>query len=157
MENLYAIAGAGRAPRSVAQGAKPVDLISEIEHVIGLVGAQRSLRLSLFRFEIAGISQAAAVMLVTRALKSQGLVGPLPDGNVGFLYLGPRLDRAVADLALVHHISERLRKEMQRQAPFTDVTLVSKSVVHRWADEVTDAYDLIEALDTQGLESRKAC
>jgi hypothetical protein len=156
MDHVYAIAEARRVPYGFAQRLRAVDLMAEIDHIIGLLGAQRSLRLSLFRFEITGVSSSAAVMLVDRALKPHGLVGTLPDGNVGFLYLGPRHDRAVADLALVHHIGERLRREIQRQAPFTDVRLVAKSVVHRWADEVTDAHDLIEALDSPALESRAA-
>jgi len=157
MDHLHAMTGAQRAPFGLAQRPKAIDLIAEIDHIIGLLGAQRSLRLSLFRFEITGVSSSAAVMLVERALKPHGMGGTLPDGNVGFLYLGPRLDRAVADLALVHHIGERLRREIHRQAPFTDVRLVGKSVVHRWADEVTDAHDLVEALDSPALESRAAC
>ena len=156
MDHLHAMTGAQRAPFGLAQRPKAIDLIAEIDHIIGLLGAQRSLRLSLFRFEITGVSSSAAVMLVERALKPHGMVGTLPDGNVGFLYLGPRLDRAVADLALVHHIGERLRREIHRQAPFTDVRLVGKSVVHRWADEVTDAHDLVEALDSPALEARAA-
>lgn len=157
MDHVHAMTEAQRVPFGLAQRPKTIDLMSEIDRIIGLLGAQRSLRLSLFRFEISGVSSSAAVMLVDRALKPHGLVGTLPDGNVGFLYLGPRLDRAVADLALVHHIGERLRREIQRQAPFTDVRLVGKSVVHRWTDQVTDAHDLVEALDAPALESRAAC
>lgn len=118
----------------------------ELERVSGLLGAQRLLRLSLFRFEIDGASSVAAVQLVERALKPHGLVGALPDGSVGFLYLGPRGNRAVADLALVHHIRELLRGELRRQSAFYPVKLAAMNVMHLWADEIIDPYDLVEAL-----------
>ncbi len=94
MNHLHAMTEAQRAPFGLAQRPKAIDLMAEIDHVIGLLGAQRSLRLSLFRFEITGVSSSAAVMLVERALKPHGMVGTLPDGNVGFLYLGTPLLKA---------------------------------------------------------------
>jgi hypothetical protein len=131
----------GGAGQTVASG-----FMGEIGRIIDLLGTQRLLRLSLFCFEIEGLPQEAAVKLVDRALKSHGLVGLLPDGRVGFLYLGPRGKRNVADLALVHHITERVRIEIYRQTRINAVSLVSSTVVHRWADEVVDAYDLVDGL-----------
>jgi hypothetical protein len=132
------------------------ELVPEIERIIGLLGKQRFLRLSLFRFQIDGLSPTAAMNLVTRALKPQGVVGVLPDGAIGFLYLGPRGKGMVADLALVHHIRERVRAEIHRQSPFNEMRLTSLLVAHRWADEVIDAYDLVDALHQQNTESAKA-
>jgi hypothetical protein len=143
--------------RSALEGASQTmaaGFMAEIERIIGLLGTQRLLRLSLFRFELHGLPQAAAVNLVDRALKPHGLVGALPDGGVGFLYLAPRGKRNVADLALVHHITERLRIEIYRNAPFTDVRLISNTVAHRWADEVVDAYDLVDGLRHPIVETK---
>ena len=154
MENkLHAIAQARRALGGASQ-ALAAGFMADIERIIGLLGTQRLLRLSLFRFELEGLSQAAAVTLADRALKPHGLVGALPDGSVGFLYLGPRGKRNVADLALVHHITERLRIEIYRHAPFKDVRLISSTVAHRWADEVVDAYDLVDGLRQPVVETK---
>ena len=139
-----------------ASGPFETELVSEIERIIGLLGKQRFLRLSLFRFQIDGMSATAAKTLVSRALKPQGIVGVLPDGAIGFLYLGPRGKGMVADLALVHHIRERVRAEIHRQSPFNEMRLTSMVVAHRWADEVIDAYDLVDALHPQTVESAKA-
>ena len=133
------------------------DFVSEMGRIIGLLGKQRFLRLSLLRFHIEGVSKTVAVTLVTRALKPQGIVGALPDGSIGFLYLGPRGKGMVADLALVHHIRERLRNEILRQSPFNEMRLAAVSVAHRWADEVIDAYDLVDALHQPSVESAQAC
>lgn len=141
----HAIAEARRALEG-ASHTMAAGFMAEIERIIGLLGTQRLLRLSLFRFELDGLPQAAAVKLVDRALKPHGLVGALPDGGIGFLYLGARGKRNVADLALVHHMTERLRIEIYRHAQFNGVSLISSAVVHRWADEVVDAYDLVDGL-----------
>jgi len=139
-----------------ANGPFENELVSEIERIIGLLGKQRFLRLSLFRFQIDGISVTTAKTLMTRALKPQGIVGVLPDGAIGFLYLGPRGKGMVADLALVHHIRERVCAEIHRQSPFNEMRLSSVLVAHRWADEVIDAYDLVDALHLQSVEPAKA-
>ncbi len=147
------IAEARRALEGASQ-TMAAGFMAEVERIIGLLGTQRLLRLSLFRFELYGLPQAAAVKLVDRALKPHGLVGALPDGHVGFLYLGPRGERKVADLALVHHITERLRIEIYRRAPLNDVSLISSTVVHRWADEVVDVYDLVDGLRGPTVEAK---
>jgi hypothetical protein len=144
-DKMHAIVEARRVLEGASQ-TMAAGFMTEVERIIGLLGTQRLLRLSLFCFELDGLPQAAAVKLVDRALKPHGLVGALPDGRVGFLYLGPRGKRNVADLALVHHITERLRIEIYRQTQINDVSLVSSTVVHRWADEVVDVYDLVDGL-----------
>lgn len=156
MEKLFAAAEVLDAPRggSKSPGA---NFMPELERVSGLLGAQRLVRLSLFRFEVDGLCAAAAVQLVERALKPHGLVGALPDGSVGFLYLGPRGNRAVADLALVHHIRELLYGELRHQAVFNPVQLASMNVFHLWADEIVDPYDLVEALCQPSVEPLRAC
>lgn len=136
--------------------APKTDFVSDIERIIGLLGKQRFLRLTLLRFQIEGLPQSAAVDLVTHALKPQGIVGTLPDGSVGFLYLGPRGKGMVADLALVHHIRQQLCREIRRQSPFNELRLASVSVAHCWADEVIDAQDLVDALHQPNVESLQA-
>lgn len=152
-DKVHAVAEARRVLEGASQ-TMAAGFMAEIERIIGLLGTQRLLRLSLFSFELDGLPQAAAVKLVDRALKPHGLVGALPDGRVGFLYLGPRCTRNVADLALVHHMTERLRIEIYRHARFNDVSLMSSIVVHRWADEVVDAYDLVDGLRQPVLETK---
>ncbi len=163
MEREAVLAIEQDAVRNRSQAGEPFagssfipELVSEIERIIGLLGKQRFLRLSLFQFQIEGISAAAVQTMVARVLKPQGIVGALPDGSIGFLYLGPRGKGMVADLALVHHIGERVRAEIQRQSPFNEMRLVSMQVAHRWADEVIDAFDLVDALHLQAVESAKA-
>ena len=129
------------------------DFVAAVERIIGLFGKQRFMRLSLLCFQIEGLPQAAAVTLVTRALRSQGIVGALSNGSVGFLYLGPRGKGMVADLALVHHIRQQVRDEVHRRSSFNSLHLVSMSVAHCWADEVVDAQDLVDALHQPRLES----
>ena len=137
--------------------APRTDFVSEVERIISLLGKQRFMRLSLLSFQIEGLSRSAAVNLVDRALKQQGNVGLLPDGNVGYLYLGPRGKGMVADLALVHHIHQQLRQEIRRQPSFKEVRLAQLLVAHRWADEVIDAQDLVDGLYRPSLESLQAC
>lgn len=156
MDNLEAGKDVVRAPRSGTAHSLVGDFVTEIERIIALLGTQRFLRISLFRFKIDGLPSAAAVELVDEALKPHGVTGALPDGSVGFLYLGPRGKGLVADLALVHHISERLRGEIQRLTPFHEMRLTSVLASHRWADEVIDACDLIESLHRPTVESQ-AC
>lgn len=140
-----------------ASAAPRADFVSEVERIISLLGKQRFMRLSLLSFQIEGLSPSAAVNLVERALKQQGDVGLLPDGSVGYLYMGPRGKGMVADLALVHHIHQQLRREIRRQPSFKEVRLANFSVAHRWADEVIDAQDLVDALYRPSLESLQAC
>lgn len=137
--------------------APRTDFVSEVERIISLLGKQRFMRLSLLSFQIEGLSRTAAVNLVDRALKQQGNVGLLPDGSVGYLYLGPRGKGMVADLALVHHIHQQLRQEIRRQPSFKEVRLAQLLVAHRWADEVIDAQDLVDGLYRPSLESLQAC
>lgn len=132
------------------------DFTANIDRIIGLLGKQRLVRLSLFRFRINGLSSSDGLDLTTRALRSQGLVGLLPDQRIGFLYIGPRGKGMVADLALVHHIRSRLTREMQRFAPFDEPRLASVAVAHRWADEVGDAGDLMDALHQQTSAASRA-
>lgn len=139
-----------------ANPAPGSEFLSAIERIIGLFGRQRFMRLSLLRFQIEGLTQSSAVNLVTRALKSQGIVGGLPDGSVGFLFLGPRGKGMVADLALVHHIRQQVSNEIRRQSPFNELRLASVSVAHCWADEVIDAQDLVDALHQPNVESLEA-
>lgn len=158
MKKLYATAEAlGVSQEAMGHPSPSAGFMSELERVSGLLGAQRLVRLSLFRFEVSGLSTAAAVQVVERALQSHGLVGALPDGSVGFLYLGPRGNRAVADLALVHHIRELLRVELRHQALFNPVQLTSMNVAHLWADEIVDPYDLVESLCQPTVEPLRAC
>lgn len=151
-----AVRNRSQVGETLAGGSFIPELVSEIERIIGLLGKQRFLRLSLFQFQIEGISAAAVQTMMARALKPQGIVGALPDGSIGFLYLGPRGKGMVADLALVHHIGERVRAEIHRQSPFNEMRLASMHVAHRWADEVIDAFDLVDALYLQAVESAKA-
>lgn len=132
------------------------DFVSAVDRIIGLLGKQRFMRLSLFRIQLEGLPQAAAVTLVSRALKTQGIVGALSDGGVGFLFLGLRGKGMVADLALVHHIRQQLHDDIRRQSLFSPLRLASMSVAHCWADEVIDTRDFLDALQQPHFESRHA-
>ena len=132
------------------------DFVSSVDRVIDLFGKQRFMRLTLFRIQLEDLPQSAAVPLVSRALKTQGIVGALDDGGVGFLFLGLRGKGMVADLALVHHVRQQLQDEIQRQSLFSPLRLASLSVAHCWADEVIDTQDLLDALQQPHFESLHA-
>lgn len=150
--------GIGERHRPVAwSSVAPMGgFVSAVDRIVGLLGKQRFMRLSLFGIQLEGLPQSAAVILVSRALKTQGIVGALSDGGVGFLFLGLRGKGMVADLALVHHIRQQLYNEIQRQSLFSPLRLASLSVAHCWADEVVDARDFLDALSQPHLESLRA-
>lgn len=116
----------------------------QIERIIGLLSGQHFLRLSLFRIELTGDAFGSSLAKADRALRSHGLVGELPDGSIGFLYLGPRAKGQGADLTLERHVAERLHQELSRGSADTHVRVLS--VAHRWADEVSGADDLLDAV-----------
>lgn len=144
MTELYS--GDESAMAAGGQAELATGFLNELRRASFLLRAQRQLRVSLFRFHVTGLPLPTAMHIVEHSLKPQGFVGVLPDGAIGFLYLGPRGNRAVADLALVHHIRALVQGELRRQVCFSPVMLAGFNVLHVWADEIIDPSDLIDRL-----------
>lgn len=77
-----------------------------------------------------------------QALQSLGMVGLLPDGSLGLLYVAPR-SSAREDLAVERAVADKINRILALTAP-SDARLLSVTAAHRWADEIADADDMID-------------
>jgi hypothetical protein len=116
--------------------------LDQVERHIALLCGQRFLRISLFRLEFVGVAAAEIGPRARRALRSFGLVGILPDGNLGLLYVGPR-PAGQEDMDVERVVTDKLNHELARTAP-SDARLLSVTASHRWADEINGAGELID-------------
>lgn len=127
----------GASKASFADGA----FLAQVERNIALLGGQRFLRISLFRFEFVGVAAAEIGARVRQALASFGMVGLLPDGSLGLFYVAPR-PSAQEDLAVERSVTDKLNRVLALSAP-SDARILSATATHRWADEVGGVDDLI--------------
>lgn len=132
----------GASSANFAAGFDDGGFLQEVERTVVLLSGQHFLRISLFRFQFVGASAAEIGVGVPQALMSLGMVGLLPDGSLGFLYVAPR-PSAQDDLAVERAVAERLNRMLAIAAP-SDARLLSVTAAHRWADEIADADDLID-------------
>jgi len=143
----------GESSANFAAGFDDGAFLPEVERTVALLSGQRFLRISLFRFQFVGVSAAEIGVGVPQALMSLGMVGLLPDGSMGLLYVAPR-PSAQDDLAVERAVTEKLNRTLAVAAP-SDARLLSVIAAHRWADEITDADDLIdEALFVAATQPR---
>lgn len=133
------------------------DYLQQIERSIGLLAGQHSLRISLFRLEFVGIAARDIGQRARQSLAALGLIGALPDGSLGLLYMGARAS-GQEDLSVERAVAERVNAALAFAAP-SGARLLSVTAAHRWADEIADAEDLIdEALfivKTRGYQLRQ--
>jgi hypothetical protein len=132
---------------AVASGASKASLgdgtfLRQVERNVALLGGQRFLRISLFRFEFVGIAAGEIGIRVRLALASLGMVGLLPDGSLGLLYVAPR-PSVQEDLAVERSVADKVNRTLAVAAP-SDARLLSVTAAHRWADEIGGADDLID-------------
>ena len=143
----------GASGANFAAGFDDGAFLQEVERTVVLLSGQRFLRISLFRFRFVGVTAAEIGVGVPQALMSLGMVGLLPDGSLGFLYIAPR-PSAQDDLAVERAIAERLNRTLAIAAP-SAARLLSVTAAHRWAYEIADADDLIdEALFVAATQPR---
>lgn len=133
------------------------DYLQQIERSIALLAGQHSLRISLFRLEFVGIAAHELGARARQSLAGLGLIGALPDGSLGLLYMGAR-PSGQEDLSVERVIAEKVNLTLAQAAP-SSARLLSVTAAHRWADEIADAEELIdEALfivKTRGYQMRR--
>lgn len=119
------------------------EFLGQAERALGLLRGQHALRLSLFRCVMSQPVQDAVVAALDAGLRAHGLVGRLADGAVAILYVGPRGTATTADQAVERQIVERIRQELACLPGAGSLRDVE--VAHRWADEIDDVRDLLDA------------
>jgi len=116
--------------------------LRQIERSIALLGGQHFLRVSLFRLEFVGAAATGVGARARQALGPLGMVGDLPDGSLGLLFVGPR-PAGQDDLAVERMVADKLNQALTL-APPSAARLLSVTAAHRWADEIDGADDLID-------------
>lgn len=143
---------------STASGGSALDaraFLEQVERNIALLASQRFLRISLFRFQFVGVSATEIGGPVRQALASLGLVGLLPDGSLGLLFVAPR-QSVKEDLAVERSVTDKINCILTVIAP-SAARILSVKAAHRWADEIADADDLIdEALFVSATQPRRS-
>jgi len=128
--------------------------LQQVERNIALLSSQRFLRISLFRFQFVGVTALEIGARVRQALTSLGMVGLLPDGSLGLLYVAPR-PSVREDLAVERAVADKINRILAVAAP-SEARLLSVTAAHRWADEIADADDMIdEALFVSATRPRR--
>lgn len=116
--------------------------LQQIERNIALLNGQRFLRISLFRFQFVGGTAAQVGARARQALSTLGLVGLLPDGSLGLLYVAPR-PSAYEDLVVERAVIDKVNRILATSAP-SEARILSAVAAHRWTDEIADADALID-------------
>jgi hypothetical protein len=139
--------GKSRAPQREAR-----DILPRHAFEAALANSLRLLRrihvpLTLFavRLPAQGLTEAEAV--VGDALSPLGVLGRLPDGRIGLLYLGPRAPDAHGEDALSRHVLAKIEKRLQDRGWGSLCRGVRLYAAHAWADVVSGPAELIAALD----------
>lgn len=144
------ISPAGRWPAMPPQAA-----IGSFEHEIGqLLGRLRDANVRLTLVSIASrLPRDDLAASVQDATASTDPVGFLADGSVGALLLGARPSGPLGDAVVVSRFLQCLMRAPRLRGVSADQAAVQVEAVHRWAGEVDDAQDLIEALSPVQITS----
>lgn len=117
----------------------------EIDRLLRALGLS-NIRLTLLAIAAREPSRDFLEDAACLALGSSALVGILPEGSVGVLYVGPRRDGEGADRDVVNDIARQIRTALSTQFPAGGEPPLYLRAVHRWTDEVESAHDLIRML-----------
>lgn len=120
----------------------PDAFLRQVERSIALLGGQHFLRVSLFRLAFVGVGAAEIGPRARQALAALGMIGDLPDGSLGLLFVGPRA-AGQDDLAVERMVADKLNRALASSAP-SAARLLSLTAAHRFADEIGGADDLID-------------
>ena len=101
------------------------------------------LRISLFRLGADRRGRRSVASVLDRL---PGYAGRLPDGTIGFLYIGPRPQGPDADRRLTETIEHRLRTDLAARPPQRQPAVTIDLSLHRWSDEIVDATVLLDEL-----------
>lgn len=107
-------------------------------------------RASLFALKIRGLSDPVRREVAGGVLGRFGLVGALPDGSAGALYVGPCRPGDIGEMMC--RIRSHARKILAESLGWFDQDLIHVEVtaVHGWSDELDDPGELVESLVQNG-------
>ncbi|MFI4989024.1 MAG: hypothetical protein ACHQF3_16480 [Alphaproteobacteria bacterium] len=86
---------------------------------------------------------------IGEALSPLGIVGRLPDGRIGLLYLGPHTLGADGDRALCGHILGKIERRLRDQGWGPLCRGLSLTAVHSWGDAIAQPAQLLKGLDAR--------
>lgn len=135
----------GLAPGLIARSAGASAFVREIDRLLHALGVA-NVRLTLLAIATRELSRDFLEDAARLALGSFALVGILPEGSVGVLYVGPRRAGEGADRDVVNDIGRQIREALTAQSPTGGERPLYLRAVHRWTDEIESAHDLIRML-----------
>jgi hypothetical protein len=118
--------------------------MAEAETVLAPLRGAR-IPLTLMSLRSHQVAPGDLFLAAQRALSVQGLIDWLPDGSVGFLYIGPHAGPAGRGAALAARVAKDVAHELERALPGQRMDL-SIRCVGLLSDEVATPVQLVEAL-----------
>lgn len=144
----------GLVQELTARAAAESGFVREIDRLLHALGVA-NVRLTLLAIATRELSRDFLEDAARLALGSFALVGILPEGSVGVLYIGPRRDGEGADRDVVNDIARQIRAVLTAQSPTDGERPLYLRAVHRWTDEIESAHDLIRMLPR--IPARRTC
>ena len=102
---------------------------------------------TLFAVYLPAPGLGAADESVSAALLPFGVVGRLPDGRIGLLYLGPHTLGEAGDRALSTHLLDKIERRLRDNGWGSLCPGVKLTAVHAWTDAIAHPSHLLQALD----------
>ncbi len=102
---------------------------------------------TLFAVRLPAPGLGVADESVSAALLPFGVVGRLPDGRIGLLYLGPHTLGEAGDRALSRHLLDKIERRLRDHSWDALCPGVKLTAVHTWTDAIAHPSHLLEALD----------
>lgn len=136
--------------RSVLESDMPLDpgsgtaFMAEAATILAPLRGAR-IPLTLMSLQSHQVAPRILFAAAQRALGIQGLIDWLPDGSIGFLYIGPHAGPAGRGAALAARAARDLARELVVALPGHRMDLSIRSV-GLLSDEVADPVQLVEAL-----------
>ncbi len=108
---------------------------------------QSHVPLTLFAVELPARGLVEANDAVGEALSPLGVVGRLPDGRIGLLYLGPHSLGADAEQVLARHILDKIEGRLRDQGWGPLCRGLKLTAAHAWSDAIAGPAQLLAKLD----------
>ena len=121
------------------------DFARHVRSVLWHLGAVH-LRVSAFCLRMAGAEKGAAPVAASILEQLSGYAGLLPDGSIGFLYIGPRPQNSESDPLVAESMEARLKAALAQGISGSVRRVRVERSVHGWTDEISTAEDLAGTL-----------
>jgi len=105
---------------------------------------------TLFAVHLPARGLAAADESVSATLLPFGVVGRLPDGRIGLLYLGPHTLGEAGDRALSTHLLDKIERRLRDHGWGSLCSGLEMTAVHAWTDAIAEPARFLQALDQRG-------